>query len=96
MASRALIARFRIADSSWPGSAKAGHGRAQRDADLDVLAQGAPEHALHRIDQAVAVDLRGLQHLASAEREQPARQLGAALARGRDHVGGLLEVGAGV
>ena len=25
MASRALIARFRIANSSWPGSAKAGH-----------------------------------------------------------------------
>ena len=38
----------------------------------------------------------GLQHLPSAERQQPARQLGAALAGGRDHVGGLLQVGAGL
>ena len=35
-----------------------------------------------------------LQHLPAAERQQPARQLGAALAGGRDHVGRLLQVGA--
>ena len=81
--------------------ARIGEGRPQvgrqRDADLDVLAQACAS-SMRCIGSIRRLQLicDGLQHLAAAEREQPARQLGAALARGRDRVGGLLEVGAGV
>ena len=50
------------------------------DAQLDVLADQAAEHRLHRDDGGSEIERPRRHHLLAAEREQLARQLGGALA----------------
>ena len=80
MASRALTARLSTAFSSWLGSTVGGHRScACSELDLDVLAERALHQRLHVGEQLADVGRTRLEHLAPAEGEQPARQVGAAL-----------------
>jgi hypothetical protein len=75
MASRALTARFRIATSSWFGSACAFQGPAAKNRlDCDLFAKAAPQQIRHAAHQAPEVDRLGLQRLLTGESEKPLRQ----------------------
>ena len=82
IASRALIARFRIAFSSWFGSTSASPqiGR-HRGLDLDRLAERAAEQLVHAAHELVDVDGFGVERLPARECEQALRQRRRSLAR---------------
>ena len=79
IASRALIAMFSSADSSCPGSAMTRVSAAPTvDLDADPLVERAPQHVGERMQHRAGIDGERLQHLPAREREELARQLGAA------------------
>ena len=80
MASRALTARFTSTSSICPGSASTGHrSAAGRGDQLDVGAERAAQHLLHRADHVVEVQHLRLDHLAAGEGEQLVGQRGGPL-----------------
>ena len=93
MASRALIARLRIALSSWLGSHRVVHSppavtiskRMQR-------ADGAAQQVLHGGDELVGVDRLRIERLAAREGEQAVGQGGGALGRAHRGLGVALDV----
>ena len=62
--------------------------RRQPDGEFDILAQHAPQHAIHFLHQHVEIDQRRANALAAAEGQQLAGKVGGALG-GFDH---LLEI----
>ena len=67
--------------SIWPGSTTTvPRSRPRLDAQLDVLADQAAEHRLHREHRRAEIEQLRRQDLLAAEREQLARELGGALA----------------
>jgi hypothetical protein len=85
MASRALIARLSTANSSWVGSAIAGHRALQLGFDLSRAAHRALQQVAHADDGLVEVERPRLEPLPARKRQQLIRQLGPALG-GRAHV----------
>ncbi len=64
-----------------------GEARGQRHADLDVLAQEAPEHGAKARDHAAHIERARLQHLLPAEREELLRERCGTLAGLQDVTG---------
>ena len=75
MASRALMARFNRALSSWLASTKAvQRSAASFDCNVDVLAQGAAKQVFHARDQAIDIVRPGVKRLAASECKKPMRE----------------------
>ena len=92
IASRALMARLRIAFSSWFSSQSARSASAPSSGpDRDRAADRVAEHQLHRLDHPVDRDRRHADPLDARESEQLAGQLGAAPARFERRLGDPLQ-----
>ena len=80
MASRALIARLRIALSSWLGSHRVSHSPpAVTISRRASAADGPAQQVLHGADQLVDVDRLRIERLAAREGEQAVGQRGSAV-----------------
>src|SRR6516162_10048944 len=82
MASRAFRARFKIASSSWLGSARAGcKSGCERTTSLNLGANRLLQNLGGAVDQTRYFDRPGLQLLSTSEGEQMPGQRGAAFGR---------------